>query len=195
MLGPVTENCISIAAGTGFFQGLGQELPPGGGVCAPMSTSGPTPPTWTTQAQLCELNAEPESCAVENCTANLPQSYGSALCVYQAGDLACPDGRFTERELFYRKIDDMALACDCSCNGDGVACQATGADFFEEAACTGTATPLGLGASACVDPSIDVLSWRLSTFALTGSCEAVSGPIQGVATPMDPVTVCCEPAG
>lgn len=194
--------CISFCSST--FTG------PAPGECRPVSTSGthaqvhfPAPashgscaaraahvrvdPQWGTVAKACGgATSSTEGCASgETCTP-LPSGAFDELCIVQSGDVACPAGTYTNKQVFYEGFADDRTCSACSCGAAESECGGR-VDFTDDTCGSilyGRVTGCGEhgnGPSAIYmpDPS--------------GTCPPSPSTGSGTVTATGAITFCCRP--
>ena len=134
-----------------------------------------------------------------------PPPPGFALCVFQKGENACPTDAgndFTEQHVFYRGVQDDRECSACTCGPPtGSACTAT-ISIYKGAnlTCSGPALatiPVSSKSQTCLDIQLPGQALGSKSAApttyLPGTCPAMGGDGNGVATPTNPATFCCRP--
>ncbi len=144
--------------------------------------------SWEYAARMCPLF--PETVGDRLCV-ELPAGYQAPLCVWNAGDVACPEG-YPVKELADSVLNDTrgCTSDDCSCGAGDAACAGT-LTFFVQAACFETEGTLTPAENSCEAPSVAHASMRWDAMP-TGSCAAsgTTDPTGDVST-AQPVTICC----
>jgi sulfatase modifying factor 1 len=156
----------------------------GAGTPNPPST---TPPTWSTQARACALeagSAKPEGCAPGKVCA--PLSSESLACVLQQGDQECPAG-YPTRRVYYQDVDDQRDCGACSCSFAADSCSAT-LSAYQLTDCTSLA--FTAQSAGCYNGAAQAMT-ATSLQMTNEQCQAGSGTPNGCVLPTQPTTVCC----
>jgi hypothetical protein len=178
--------------------------PPLGGACLP-DTDGPpfAPPLeWDQYALACGDSGQGAGCDSGACVPVPQEPFESGLCVYRPGDVACPAGPYSIRQVLYRGAADSRRCTDCGCGAPtGAECTGTffaGTDRDCAADVVTMSAPgqcVALPPDPTLPPQVGFLSSRSfryqSTGPVGGSCEAAGGVSTGTAAAADPVTFCC----
>jgi hypothetical protein len=126
------------------------------------------------------------------------------LCIFHEGEKACPtepDNIFTEQHVFYEGVQDDRQCSTCTCGAPtGSVCTAT-ISIYKGAGCGDpifAQIPISSAASVCLDIALpgQALGSKkspVSTTYLPGACPAMGGDGSGIATPIEPSTLCCRP--
>lgn len=157
--------------------------------CEPTTNTESVPPaTWGDHLIGCGP-VEQVDCAGSNCYA-APD--GASLCIYQTGDQPCPDGPFSEREVWFANFVDTRVCEDCTCGTiDDAECNEVIVGY-SEGNCSGNPAQLVIN-PLCTTAPVDFTSARVESVAPTGTCAPTGGTSAGTATPTSPTTVCCTP--
>lgn len=115
----------------------------------------------------------------------------SEICIYQAGDHACPEGPYAEKSVWFAQIEDTRACAACTCGPVDVADCNEVVKGYSEANCQGNPDDIPLE-PMCVNAPVDFTTVIVESVAPTGSC-APSAEATGDAVPADPTTVCCIP--
>jgi hypothetical protein len=168
--------------------------PSGGGACIPDGSASVPTAAWSDEIRACvPRDAAPASCSTgQTCLPN-----GTPFCIGLAGDVACPNGDYPIRRVYYEGLDDErgCLACTCSTikppscffpppslgvgSFDQTCTIPTGQPFIVPVGCTGR-VPSALALAQLFDASIE-----------GGACAPGGGSQDGGATPTMPMTFCC----
>lgn len=148
---------------------------------------------WAVAGRACAAGSPPDAgCpATQICMPPPPQQFGTALCVWQVGDVPCPSSYPAKQLLYGSGTDDRDCIDACTCGSPGgVTCAAT-VTASANANCSGATLLTGGGAcnfygtigtpyvSSVVTPS-------------GGSCQPGGNATPtGTVTPTSPSTVCC----
>jgi hypothetical protein len=147
---------------------------------------------WGHSARACESVIVPvqNGCTAGQVCAPAPAApMEPRLCVFMAGDVACPNVGYSVRRTVYGGVVDNRGCTPCSCGTPtGVSCAAT---LQEGCGQTGTVHDLPTVCGGLSDPgSVTLLA---APVASGGSCPADGGIPTGSAAPSSPTTVCCMP--
>ncbi len=169
-------------------------LDPGttGGSCAEVLDDSLEDAVFANQSRVCSGATSGGVCATAGqfCAPQAPANFDSQLCIYQADDNACPAGPYSDYQLRHADLTDSRSCGACSCGAVDGSCTAS-IGFRSQCGGGGViyawASP---GACQHVDDPVDYLYFGTST---SGSCTASEGSIDGAATALTPVTLCCLP--
>ncbi len=178
------------------------------GACTAQPTSNITEASFAERMVACEAS----SVTTQGCSGGqvcLPDLAGplESLCVFRAGDQACPASPFTSRSVFFSGFNDTRSCSTCSCGASSGSCGGT--TTFQRftgaltAGCAGGGGPGGGGVAptllaqpaygACATIT-DALPFGVFTNPVPqGSCLPSGGALQGSVTTSGAVTVCCLP--
>lgn len=178
--------------------------------CAPsqVATTKPTA-AYSNFGRACSpATLMPGGCAAATVCAPRPSTpFESQLCIYRAGNFACPSPYTANPRTFFGGFSDTRGCSACSCGGaGGVTCRGTVSIYFNgiiEEGCTGTvdqefSVPAGknfchvLGNNPILGKFQQGLTYQ-GAAPSGGSCPAGGGVAGGGCTPTNPVTVCCLP--
>lgn len=121
-----------------------------------------------------------------------PRASGDALCVWQDGDSDCPDGYDDDRTVVHRTIDDTRSCNECTCGEPRGLCDTASITMFSNV-CNPPISSLMATTGECELGSASSVT-RSAIFDVgtpNAFCVATPAVAVGVATPTDPVTVCC----
>lgn len=172
---------------------------PVGGSCAP-KMDGPVPAkdqAFTTFARACLGNAYPPcSSPGDTCVPAAPEEF--ATCIYQKGDVACPDP-WSVKHVFYEELIDDRGCSDCSCGPpEGSVCVAS-VSVYADGSCSNLLLSTSLGSAepaACHDLMSGVaLGSKVAEVDSVepGECPPLGGEPIGDVSPGEPATFCCLP--
>ena len=173
-----------------------------GDACMPSATGlvNPAPPTWSQDALACKGNTERlGACADPGVTCAVPPSSGFLVCVYQAGDVACP-ASYPDKPLVFGAFDDTRGCTSCACGAPtGSSCTATLSVFKDDLCSIPLPLTDGIGSNAayCFDVPPGVALGSKTVTGLTfqpGTCMPSGGQATGSVDPSGPSTFCCLPA-
>jgi hypothetical protein len=192
-----TVNAPPTCGGTAGFAFMNAPGPTASvGSCTPQAGKQIPQLAWGGYAQACSATTAvvQADCQSGSVCAPIPAApYGQAMCISQAGDVACPAQGYTSKQLFYGSVDDTRSCTGCTCGAlTGVTCAAS-IDVFTSTngSCTGTmssyATPISCQSA---DQPADT---RLALTVQDGSCTPTGGTATGSVTPTIPTTFCCLP--
>lgn len=188
-VGPNGTSCINVLG----KQGLKVKVGPVG-TCEPPAQS-PTfaPASFATRIKAC-ASTELTSCTnAPGCaTAPIPTAPFGKLCVYKAGDVACPSEDYAVKHTGFTDVTDTRSCSPCTaaivsgCTGTPQLTRWTGST------CTGTPT-----ATTTVNPAtcyslVGQTTWGVP-MGSAPSCNVGGGQPTGGVVGKDPYTVCCQP--
>lgn len=157
--------------------------------CAPITVADAAPlPAWDQHLTGCGP-VERITCGAESCFA---APSGQSLCIYQTGELACPDGLFSERTVWFADYDDTRACGACTCGEVIDADCHEVVEGYSNDQCANNEAFI-LPAAQCATAPIDFDSAKVLSVAPTGSCMPTGGAPTGEVTPTEPTTVCCVP--
>jgi hypothetical protein len=166
--------------------------PIGGSCTASGGALTPSAPVWAGQARVCtEPLAELRKCDGGICAPVGEAPFDSGACIYQEGEVACPQS-FPVGLVVYRSVADTRACSACGCGDvNGVTCAATVTVYTGTGCASGASTLTTAGCkNATAVGSLKSASLTTAT-PQGGACPANGGqPAGGVAGDM-PLTVCC----
>lgn len=181
---------------------LDDNIPPtySGGSCNASDSESVPPATFASHVALCAATPLEGECDEDTLcmpTAAPPQS--EAVCIWQAGDAACPSGwGYDDRTVVYQGIDDDRGCSDCSCGSPSGACTDGSVQFFGTS--TNPSIPFPPQIASAPDGCAPILAsiWTAVNAVWTGvlptdevGCNPIGGTPVGDAIGTDPITVCC----
>jgi len=198
-----TENAIAAGAvcnGSPCVRSLTIDPPVvSGGACAPKVDDAPPAKNdpFTTFARACIGNAYPPcESPGELCIPAAPEEFST--CIYQQGDLACPDP-WSEKRVYHEKLIDNRGCTACACGpAEGGACTAA-LSAYQSNVCTTPAAALFLNSDqppSCTDVMTGVALGSKKAEVLSiepGACPPLGGEPIGDVEPGPPATFCCLP--
>jgi len=165
---------------------------------APSTTENIPTPTWATNVKVCggAQDVMPGVCGPDAmCVGAGAAPYGP-VCVYQAGDHACPADFATTRELVYGDFQDTRDCSTCTCTAQNATCTATVTRYQNSMNnCSGSTATLSVttAGSSCITKTSQT---SFQTTAITpnpaASCSKAGGTETGTAGPINPTTICCR---
>jgi hypothetical protein len=161
-----------------------------GGSCTAEQTMSLDPPVFVKTSSTCGGAELLEGC--EGGEVCAPRANGDAMCVWQDGDADCPEGFEGQRSLTHRSIDDTRSCDDCTCGDPLGLCDGASITMFANV-CNPPISAL-LDVTGECDLGSAASATRSAIFAVgepNAFCVASDAVATGVATPTDPVTVCC----
>lgn len=157
------------------------------GTCESNSSDALPPLSWETQARLCEGAAPGNTCDGGTCFATAAE-FGP-VCIFQSGDLICPEG-FPDGTVYFGNASDARGCAPCECTVAGGQCEieieVCSVGFINRTLTSG-------GAPYCLPSPGDGDDVTFLTQAITSqpACTPSAGTPTGDAAPESPVTVCC----
>ncbi|APR79295.1 Hypothetical protein A7982_04642 [Minicystis rosea] len=179
--------------------------PAAGGACLPQASGFPViPPVhWDTQIRACGDAGNGAGCGMGACVPKPSPPFEDMLCIYRDGNVPCPAGPYSVRQVFFADADDTRQCSSCQCGTpSGTSCVGT-MKLYTDTQCT-TEETLLTSVSQCsalppdpTTPPPPYLSQRSIIYTGTpsgsGSCPSTPSSASGAVTPEDPITVCCTP--
>lgn len=164
-----------------------------GGGCLPLPTVDRSPAAFLTRHLACAGTFVAEGCAAGELCAPLPDDpYQPRVCVWQEGNVACPEGSaYAERTLLYRDIDDQRGCEPCTCEVPPGPCIGTSAALSTAFNCS------VLTAGVVPDDCVGGIGGSALQSVLYGEgvppeeCDAAVVVPTGDAAGTEPVTFCC----
>ncbi len=161
------------------------------GACAPSGGAATLPPPdWGGTGLACGGGGLGGGCGNKAaCAAVSGAPFGSGLCIYRSGDLACP-GAFATKHLYVNDVIDTRGCGVCTCGGGSATCTAT-TTLFSDGACATSLTDVPNDGS-CVN-SAAASSIKIA-ITKSGSCPSDGGMPKGTLQEgPSTTTVCCIP--
>jgi hypothetical protein len=172
-------------------------LAPQGGSCTATTTAPPPPPPPTAHGRVCTVQGSLGGGCTNGGVCAPSVSGGFAICVQQAGDVACPPGYPTKTVVGTSVQDTRACSGTCGCAANPTAtCTNALMSFFANAGCTGH--QLDLTADDKCDtvndqPNNNYNSWKYQAVVQNASCgnpTSTPTPTGGVSL-QGTHTICC----
>jgi hypothetical protein len=167
----------------------------GGSCAAPAQVPYVEPWTWTASSLGCAPAVSPTSCGAGGiCTASPPIGFG--VCVFEAGDVACPAGAYATKHLVHSGVADTRDCTACACGAPTVACSGGGIYVFPNAGCNFSLSAASVQEGTCSFDGFGVA--QVSNIMTTtmpvasGVCAPSGGQPTGTAAPTGAITVCCQ---
>ncbi len=184
-------SCFNLP-GTGYQYARHANLEGSTGSCA---SSGGTltvrpAPTWSGLGRVCGRGPlVTGGCApAETCAPRAPTGFGSKLCIFASGDLACPAGPYSVKTVLFADYADGRACSACAC---GTPVCTKNISLFSSFNCNVGAAPPPLSCQDIYGGGINVLSFRVNSNV--ASCPTTGGAATGACTEATPTTVCCRP--
>jgi len=171
------------------------------GSCKPSQTIVQPAWGWTQTSRTCQTMTLGGACGTGGVCVNVPPSpFLPKVCLAQSGDVPCPGGTYSSKNVFYQggnHVDDARGCSACTCQTPNTKCLGTAMTVFD------------VGTGPCdytsyynlvVDGGCQPL-YTLSPYYVLesppyvspGSCQPTGGQPVGQITPLGPTTVCCQP--
>jgi hypothetical protein len=182
--------CVNVHGKCANVHGIGASPQAEGGSCTPRSSTVVPIAGWARAARACESVIAPvqSGCTSGQICAPAPAApLEPRLCVFMAGQVACPGGYAVQR-IVYGGVADSRGCTPCSCGASGVSCTGT---LQEGCGQSGPVNDLPTVCGGLTDPGSVMLLAAL--VASGGSCASDGGVPTGSAAPSSPTTVCCLP--
>ncbi len=165
-----------------------------GGSCTPVGTTNLPVAEWSSGSTVCG-GAEAVAAVCDggsSCVPLPPERFESRMCIWQAGDLQCPDSSFSDRFVRHAAVEDTRNCQACSCGSPEGECD--GFVRLRSSCPSGSQTGnLTIGSSTCAS-SVGGGTGGANYHTLSVnnvSCEPSVGTAIGEAEPDDPYTLCC----
>jgi hypothetical protein len=162
-----------------------------GGSCDPSATETISPADFTTRVTLCETSAVTGGCEGDELCAPTPiEPLAPEVCVWQAGEHACPEA-YPVQSTYFASIADDRSCTNCACAAPSLDC----ADA--QATITGSGGPGSYVVPAtglCDTVGAMGMTDEFAVFdpgEPSGACNAIGGIPTGTAVGSEPITVCC----
>ncbi|HEY2511320.1 MAG TPA: hypothetical protein VGI39_10710 [Polyangiaceae bacterium] len=168
-----------------------------GGTCTGNASKSVPPLGWGHTARACAPGTTdaPGGCgAGALCVARPPAPFAPALCVWRAGDLACPAGPYAVRSVYYAGANDTRDCTACTCDASGQTCSAAQISTYADGECPSNPAGTILGDGSCVSApgSTSVVRAGPSSPSASG-CTPKPVSATGTVVPTGATTVCCTP--
>lgn len=199
--GMALNTCISVATSANTFpttNSFNFDLSNATSSCGAPTTSSNIPtPTWANASRVCggAVDAEPGVCANGGFCAPPATAPFGAMCVYKAGDNACPTD-FPSKELVHQGFADTRSCTSCACNPSGATCTAVVRRYQNGTNnCAGSSTAdvaVTQSGSGCINRGQDGIRTVSITANPLATCAKTGGTLTGTAAADQPMTVCCR---
>lgn len=153
-------------------------------------------PSWGTHMRACSGAAEAGACGdAGSCVPTPGTPFSAGVCVYQVGNLSCPPGPYSQRNVYHQGYEDGrdCSACDCG-DPSGVDCQAL-IEVHDSDTCSNLRGTLNDPGNDCVDidgSGYAPRSGKMVVYGVDGgACPAGGGAATGSVDSIDPITFCC----
>lgn len=184
----------SVAGPTGqYWRAISQV---NGGTCMAMPTNIVPPAGFETRITACAAaGGDALGCeGDESCIPSPEAPLDGRMCVWQAGNLQCPAGEWSSRQLLHESLDDDRGCSQCACGNATGAC--TGSVTVRNLQCGAggvvTQTSLSIGA-ACQQLNYAIFSGGPPSVTPSNpTCAAANSTPVGDADPVGPITLCCQ---
>lgn len=191
----IIQDCTSlnILGLTGAWEAEGGFTPTGGS-CDPTTTETLPDLQWDTTATLCTGAVVTEAgCGADQvCAPPAPEGFPAALCITHDGDVACPEGEYSDRQVLFAGAQDLRECNACTCaDPSGGSCGGE-IELYGQSNCINMTNTLDVDALECVNQGATFV--RSATYVPdpSATCAASVGSATGTATPQGAVTVCCN---
>lgn len=166
-----------------------------GGNCEIIDNSAePAEPFFSTRITVCGGAETAGDC--EGDTVCVPDAGAASACIWQTGNLQCPEGSmWSERSLYYTGWSDTRGCTACQCGDATGTCPGrvsllnTGSCGFQDQGAGSFST--GVTCERGEVPGFSVAGLRWSPDPIDADCQPSGGDPQGDAVAQEPVTVCC----
>lgn len=165
------------------------------GGCIPLPSSELPPAAFLTRHLACGA-AEISAAGCEDGRVCLPvpvDPYRPQLCVWQEGDVACPEeGDYTARILLYRSIDDQRGCEACTCSLPA-ACEGAMVSLSTDTDCNPVVADVSPDTCDGIVDSGSIRSVLLEEGTPPQACQPALVVPTGEAAGAEPLTMCCTP--
>jgi hypothetical protein len=153
-------------------------------------------PSWMSAVLACRGTLDPLGACTDHgqtCVSAIAPHF--RMCIYSAGDQACPD-TYPNKVLVYGGFSDTRACTACACGTpSGNKCTASLA-VFSDGACSipESLDPIASDAPYCHDLPAGTALGSKTVIGLTyqpGTCTASGGQPTGSVDPVNPSTFCC----
>lgn len=164
-----------------------------GSDCTPSAQETIPPAEHGSIVVVCGGASEEGTCedGAQVCVPAADSPFQERLCIWQDGDVDCPAGSYTEKEVYYDSFDDERDCSTCTCGPLGGSCDDPAVIMRANAGCGGTAGNI-IGDAMCAQAGIGADSAEL-TASPDPSCAPNGGDLEGDVTELGPHTICCTP--
>lgn len=184
--------CKTFTFGAGHKASVNKPIPTLGSCTSSSSHSIPKA-TWGTDARSCG-GADLAGACGDGGVCLPPQPSGAKVCVYKDGDVGCPAGYYSAKQLFHGDFTDSRACGFCSC-GSATGGECMGSVQFTNggSACSGLSATVSIGTTcSAVLSNVDGGKYIPGTHT-PGSCPPQGGLLSGTVSETLPVTFCCAP--
>lgn len=168
-----------------------------GGNCAPIDSVEIPDLGWNSVSTVCGGGTPAEGVcgSGEACVAWPDEGFESRLCIWQPGNLECPNGDYGDRFVRHAEYTDGRNCQTCTCGNPTGSCSG-GVALFASDDCTGSPSSTISIDGGCTRGATlaqySVHSVRRTNLSVQNvSCEPSVGTAIGEAEPADPYTLCC----
>ncbi len=163
------------------------------GSCTPTSNTKNVPPLGYANSYVACGYAGPSDdggCGTGVCVQKPSSQFDQATCIYQSGDVACPQTAYTKKTLVYSSTSDTRSCSACSCTPSGGGCAWTLIACTDNGCTTNCAS--AFANDSCQGGSDQWQSAEVTNATTTpAACNANGGTPTGSASLGGQVTVCC----
>ena len=160
-----------------------------GGACQAIPTASVAPATWSERTVVCAAE-DAAACEGGSCAQPPAADFRPGICVYRAGDIACPHDYDDERHLGYTEVSDTRDCSACTCDDPVGTC--SGAVELHANGWCGQAFG-SIGPDECTS-TLPVSGLRFAVDQVSGVCAPNPSVPTGAAAPSGAITVCCRAA-
>jgi hypothetical protein len=177
------NTCTFVSNGVGTYAISTPSLQVLGASCQPEASEAIANPSWGRDVRSCSA-AVGEDCDGGNCLPSTPDDH--LMCIWVAGEAACPEGPWTQQVITYGDVDDDRDCTECTCGAPTGTC--SGNIELNNQGCgviyIGDATPGTCG----IQPAASHATYVPQANA---SCTPSGGSLVGGVEPTDAITYCC----
>lgn len=177
------NQCDFVSAPADTYSVTPPALATNGASCSPNADENIPAPTWDRNVRSCQT-APGDACDGGTCFPPVPEDH--AMCIYVAGEAACPGGMWSNQVVTHSDYSDDRDCSACTCGTPSGTCggsvtlmnQGCGIIFVDEIVANGCAT-VGAASHAEWSPVVNA------------ACNPSGGALVGDAEPTGAITYCC----
>jgi hypothetical protein len=195
-----TESCLDLDPMCGGAHMSLSAPTPIVGSCAPMGKTSVVDAGWETTLGVCGTATPPAYvkgiCEPEQVCVPVLDGvpFGGTYCIASTGNNSCPAGPYSEKKVYYRSGTDTRGCTACDCKPPNVTCTNGVVATFNNTGCPSPPHNTFMASTACMPIGGDKSALFIDAEVSSGPCAPTGGAPTGAFMPMNPVTICCEPA-
>lgn len=169
---------------------------PSGGSCTPTLTPVLGAPSWETAYSGCEggLSQEPCEDPEDLCMTPPTEPLAEAICIWQDGDVDCPEGDYGVKTLLHGDYEDSRDCEACMCGDPTGTCTVPVVRMHAQDTCACITSACDFGTSCTLTPfdsAIYGLELITPSTVHEAYCEPSDPQVIGDAAATEPRTLCC----